>query len=563
MAISTFIIIALAFFSLVALKLLIRGVPRSAQRKSAWAHTPTRNNSKRAVDIRELSSQERKFLRRAKALAAEGKFRQASQLLEQIGMHREAINILEEANLIDDAAIILMKMRRPNRAGAVYARHKRWAEASECFRQAGMPVEAAKCLWECQKYAEAAKYFLEGNRQEDAAACMIAARNWHGAAKLYLKLNLKEKTIQSYESLFSAPDQIASIVFDLNELNFIHDVVLSGATPKGFVDVLARNGRLLEVIRSFIERGEIKFASQLYQSSTTDLGPLLMSEINLQSKDAHHLTTVFIDANQFRYAGMVYEQMGDYSAAAQSFEVCNEFERASYCWDRAGDRTRAKLASSKAGKQPLETMSFSNDADSKTQVVADTSGSLVFQPDSESKLAPSQSVRAGVFAIEPTGTKLPVSGPSTATNDQDRKIFDTCNLFEGLEPHQLQNIWDIKRIERLDAGNELYNLPGEPDGLYIVLEGSLERTNLDPDYAPSELQPGDHFGENWVLANQSEQALFKAKEHCRLLILQHAKFIGVLEADGRLAYSVYKSFTSRRLDRDAKLLKPQLKLVAS
>lgn len=568
---SNIILIGLTVCGAVAIHMLLRSskTKGTSARSSggAWPHTPTKASSKRSADARTLSPQELQFFRKARALADKGKFKHASEVLEQIGLHREAISLLEEAGLIEDAALVLLKMRRPNRAGAVYARHKMWAEAADCFRQAGMMVETAKSLWECKRYVEAAKFFLDGNRQEEAAVCYVAANNWHAAAKLYLKLGMKEKSVKAYESLFASSEDLSGLVFDSTELDFIQGVVLKGELPTGFVEVLSRNGRAIEVIKHLLADNKLDFASRLYQSSTSDLGPLLMSEVNLQSKDAKNLVSIFKEARQMRYAGMVCEQMGDFASAGKCFEECQEFERASYCWERAGDRDRAKLASARVAKNRADAAGsgFSFAAqESQTQVI-DTSASnpsLAKPQFATGDGSTPPRAGAGVFLVELTKNG---TGTSSQPNHvaEDRKVFNTCVLFEGLDSDQLESIWNIKRLEMLDPGSDLYRSPGEPAGIYLILEGTVERRSEESSVYTLELQAGDHFGENWTLAQTSEAAHFRTKTACRLLLLEQTRFVEVLETDGKIAYNVYKSFTAHAKEKEAKSSKPKLNLVAS
>ena len=292
-----------------------------------------------------------------------------------------------------------------------------------------------------------------------------------------------------------------------------------------------------------------------------------MSEVNLQSNDAKNLVSIFKEANQMRYAGMVCEQMGDFATAGKCFEECQEFERASYCWDRAGDRNRAKLASARISKSRREsgTSGFSAAApDGQTQVIDGSAGSHTSKSQFGAGVGATPSKpSAGVFLVEMTRGSNTSTSSNSAHVEQDRKVFNTCGLFEGLDSDQLDSIWEIKRLEMLEAGSELYKSPGEPAGIYLILEGTVERRHEDSTVYTSELQAGEHFGENWVLAQSSEAAHFRTKTACRLLLLEQTKFVGVLEADGKIAYNVYKSYTAYAKEKEAKPLKPKLNLVAS
>lgn len=531
MATSTVIVVLFILGTAVALNLLLQGKTRSSIDRLIKSK---RKHGQRAADKRVFTPQEQQIMKRSRSLAKQGRYRQASQLLEQMGLHREAISMLEDANLIDDAATMLMKMRLPNRAGVVYARHRHWSKAAACFKQAGLPIDAAKCLRECNQHGEAAELFLEAGKHDDAAACLAAAKNWQAAGRLYLKLGHKEKALKSYEALVSADDKSAH-TFEPMELDFMQEAIEAGFSNANFLAQLSRSGRAMEMVRLFLEKGEIKKALQFYQQSPTDLGPLLMSEVNLQSKQAAHLAALFREADQHRYAGMVYEQMGDFSSAAQSFEHCNEFERASYCWNRAGDRNQAKLAAAKKGT-----------AHPKIEGLSAVQN-------------PKSSLQAGVFAIEANTTQAQQE-PTVAN---DRVIFNTCVLFEGLDSQQLQKIWNVVTMEVVNPGTSIYAKSDKPRGIYIVMDGVVERRLATHEGSSWTLKPADSFGQNWVLAEQIDQGIYEAKSPCRLLFVDQAKFIGLLEQDGRMAYQVYKAFTARLLHDEHNPMKPKLNLVAS
>ncbi len=539
MTTSTVIIVAIVIATGVAVNLLLGGKTRSNVNR----FISKKRSSQRSTDRRVLTTQEKQILKRAKQIAKRGEYRQASQLLEQIGFHREAISMLEDAKLIDEAATILLKMRRPNRAGVVYARHGQWSKGAECFKQAGMPVEAAKCLRECERYAEAANLFMSANKHDEAASCLVSAKSWQKAGQIYLKLGEKEKATKVYDALLSTPGAEKKNTFDATEIDFMQDLVESGSTHSGFLKVLAANGRTLEMIRLFIEKGDVKKALDAYNMSPIDLGPMLMSEINTQSEQATHLAIMFQEASKPRYAGMVYEQMSDFATAAERFEEAGEFERASYCWERSGDRKRAKNAAAKCAPHAPD----KNDLKLKQTVPS-------------KKIDLPSAPGAGVFTIE-TNTTQAQQAPIVAS---DRMIFEACPLFEGLDSSQREKIWAVGRIENFQESAKIYTEKDVVPGIYIVIEGIVEKNLvLGGISTKSNLQFSELFGHKSILADETEGAAYEAKSSCRLLFLERGKFIKVLEQDGRLAHQVYKSFTALLLQAESNQLKPKLNLLAS
>ena len=240
---------------------------------------------------------------------------------------------------------------------------------------------------------------------------------------------------------------------------------------------------------------------------------------------------------------MVYEQMSDFATAAERFEEAGEFERASYCWERSGDRKRAKNAAAKRAPDSPD----KNDVKLKQTLPS-------------KKLDLPSPPGAGVFTIE-TNTTQAQQAPIVAS---DRMIFEACPLFEGLDSSQREKIWAVGRIENFHESAKIYAEKDTVPGIYIVIEGIVEKNVLlDGNPTKSNLQFSELFGHQSILADETEGAAYEAKSSCRLLFLERGKFIKVLEQDGRLAHQVYKSFTALLLQAESKQLKPKLNLIAS
>ena len=506
----------------------------------------------RHKDQRKLSKQETEVLKRAKTLAKQGQPQLGAQILEQVGLQRDAISLLEENNLIEDAARILIKMQRPNRAAVIFARHGKWHQAAEQFKAAGMDIEAAKCYREGERYEDAAAIFKGIGKDEEAATCLALAKQWQPAGRLFLKSKQTDKAIISYDKLFQDQGRWSSLEFDQYELAFFKEQILVGRLNPGFVDALVRAGALLETIKLLIIQNRIVDAASLYTRSPTDLGPLLMSDINIQAPEGRQLGALFLSVSHFRHAGMVFEQMGDYRESGLSFEKAEMYDRAAYCFERCNDLVKANEMRSKhtGDKSSSNQRSHSFEASNeKTEVIGGQGPTPKSLPAGHIQNFPPV---VGKFVLEVTETREQQS----THLEHDRALFHKCTFFADLDFEQRLKIWNISTIQEYLPSEVIVPWDEEPKGLYIVLDGEIDclrrqngqEVHLDP------LKSGQVFGELWLLAEQPTTVKFIANQPARLLITERTKFTDLLDREGAIARKVYKRFTHRLL---SKILNPQ------
>ncbi len=347
--------VALAVFAIAILAAIwqignIRGLKARGRRRTAV----TPDKAQRRGDTRVFKGAEKKLYTESQKLLAEGKVQPAARILEQLNMPREAIQALEDAGQIHEAAKILLRMQRANRAGVVYARHGMWENAAQCFKMANMPLEVAKCAREAGNLALAAEYFEKVSRFEDAASCFEQLNDFHKAARLYNSAGQKQKAMQLYNRLAASAENLAAIEFQEEELDQIVDYLGDGHVDPGLADVAVSRNKLTDVILNLVSKGLVKQAGEIYLRATSDIGPMLMAEVNYQNKSATCLAEVFLAVSSFHYAGMVYERMNAFQQAGDAFEKAEDFERASYCNERVGNETKAQQLKEKAKLQPFK-----------------------------------------------------------------------------------------------------------------------------------------------------------------------------------------------------------------
>lgn len=555
--------------------LLWNATNRAGYRRRMQQNQSPKSGGGGASDRMQLSPQQKKILKRALEIAQSGQVKPAALLLEQSGLQRQCIDLLERSGLIDEAAGVLIKMQKQNRAGYIYARNGKWLKAAECFKTANLPAEAAKCLQKAEKFEDAAAQYIAAEMAEEAAVCYQLLMRWHDAGKLFIKLNQPNKARKAYERFFLANGSTEPSDFENSEITLFRDAVVEGVLNQSFIEVLARAGKLVELVRALLKSSKIDVAATIYTKSVVDLGPLLMSEVNLQSGEGRLLAEMFLVVKNFKFAGMVFEQIGDYQRAAVAFEEIEDIERACYCYERAGDKASAKsLRIGRRADRPLnassvpglashlfDDQSAGNTGDETSAIGSEglyNSGNSdpVRRPSLGAGRSPDSlgvKVGAGVFALDP------LSQANSSPLDEDRLLFHKCSLFEDLDFQQKTRIWELGAIEKVAKQSVLVDVSDEPKGLYFVLEGELDCIlNSDAGEIPLEtLGAGDIFGELWLLSEQPASVRLVARSDSRLLIIDRTKFVGLLDQDGTMARKVYKHFTHRLLGRLLNPLKSQ------
>ncbi|NBW81051.1 hypothetical protein EBR21_04785 [bacterium] len=109
-------------------------------------------DGQRKLDAINLSPEAQIKRAEAQKLVRNGKLTEAALVLESINLQREAIDILESNGLLDDIAAMLMRMNRPNRAGVIYERNKRFEHAAIYFLKAKLVEDAKRCCRQIKSF---------------------------------------------------------------------------------------------------------------------------------------------------------------------------------------------------------------------------------------------------------------------------------------------------------------------------------------------------------------------------------------------------------------------------
>ncbi|HEV3495595.1 MAG TPA: cyclic nucleotide-binding domain-containing protein [Actinomycetes bacterium] len=103
--------------------------------------------------------------------------------------------------------------------------------------------------------------------------------------------------------------------------------------------------------------------------------------------------------------------------------------------------------------------------------------------------------------------------------------------FRNLDDEHLARLAELGTIQSAEAG-EVVSGPGEePDGLYVVLSGRVRLSRTGGDGQPVDLgerDPGDSFGEAFLLDPAPRAAMVTAIEPSRFFVLSRAAFLAFM-----------------------------------
>ena len=358
------VIIVICLLAVVALILLTK---KSSNK--ALSHLQGRKSQKqRTADSRKLSRHEKKLLTKAKSLTEQKRYLQAARILESIHMERDAITLLEKSGHIHEAAHILLRMRRPNRAGVIYARNSFFTNAAECFIKAGMPLEAAQCARSAGDHKLAAAAFEKVEEFGEAAQSHVAVKAYINAARCYYKAEQIDSAMAAYKKKFQETKDFNYKSLTEEDGAYIIKWLSSGHYDDHIAEAAQARGVLPQIINNLASSTQIKPLANLIKHCDVNDMNSVISKINYEDASANSLAKGLRAAGYDEKAGMVFEQLGMFHDAAESFERINEYDRASYLWGRAGNNERSELAKNKNLEKPKSSRENSQAIDGNFQL---------------------------------------------------------------------------------------------------------------------------------------------------------------------------------------------------
>lgn len=577
-----------------------------------------RTTRQRESDANKLTKHQRKILLQSKDLIAQNRFLQAARLLESIHLEREAISLLEKSGNIHEACQILLRLRRPNRAGVLYARNKYFTNAAECFHKADMPLEAAQCARSAGEHAMAAHFFYQASEYGEAAQSYVETNDLLRAARCYFKSGQIDSSMASYKKKFGNQPKENFKSLTTEDLSNIKSWLGSGHFDDCIGMIAQKTGVLAEVIHTCSQNADLQNLVSLLPLCSSEELEEMLANIDYSSKAAETLASGLSMSKIYKYAGMIFEQIDFFEQAAENFSLHGDHQRSSFLWDRAGNFENAQLERSKAIDSPHAIEISDPMSGSFSLTAASNYHEAPVKPAKEQqKIALNANTNLPTFSTELSGDKnhsifsldisksnnnndksasaddeklylqkkdadkidrrvlpsidLEIDHSSRYSMEFDRntveektsgssipKVFYQAGLWVDLTGPECEKIWNLGETISFVAGDIVETAKETSKGLYIVLTGSVKAEVKTADKVNIvAYPPGDYFGESAILGDTSSENKYMVPEHTTLYLIKREDFEGLLESDGVIGRKVYKTFTNRLLNKLSDQKKPK------
>ncbi len=548
----------------------LRGRQRYGAKQSSYQGGGQNQASRRrTTDTKTLNRHEKSIYNKAKKMISIGNVQAAASHLESIGMMREAIAALEDNGFVHDAAKTLLRLGIANRAGVVYARHNLWTEAAACFKQAEMPFEQAKCLEKAERFLEAGESYKVAGDLDRAAQCYEKGDQHALAATSYFLANKPQKSLEVLKYTNTKED--FSKKFSPEFLKFLVQNIHLVTCNKVIVDILDFFHLLPESVMALVDKNQKNPLKICLSLSPANLAQKLIAEPRINSTKAVLLAEVMSELAMFEYAGMIYQRANEFLKAAHCFEKFGDKERAKYCYGRAGqsadlDRLNNNVApvsehvtTIKDGER--EKISIKTKFDDDRTLILPLLKSQLQQEKDDSEQDESPQNEAISISIQnqqkttdsSTQMKSPIEkkySPETNSthlwklDDAEYKnLLESSSLFSGWSHGDIEKIWSLG--ERLALSKRLVldrvNSEGEKrQGIYFILHGVVTVYRNEQESKHS-LTSGDFFGHEIIFALPSQNIRYEAHKTSECLFIPKDQLINYLETQPQLLRQFYEN----------------------
>ena len=137
----------------------------------------------------------------------------------------------------------------------------------------------------------------------------------------------------------------------------------------------------------------------------------------------------------------------------------------------------------------------------------------------------------------------------------DPRLIETLRRaldFAGLDDEQLARMVTASSLERYGAGQTLFDKGSEPDGLYVVVSGSVRIFDVmhDQEHDLALIEPGDFTGEVSLALHTTRTRAAKAKEDSEILVLPVGSFDELTSEHPALGAQLIEAFEDRAARRE-------------
>lgn len=383
----------------------------------------------------------------------------------------------------------------------------------------------------------AIKYFKMIGDTEQLAECYLDLGAHAEAAKLLVKEGKEEEAIRLYPFVLQKNPDITSLEFGEQELKVIKKHLIQGTADAKLADILIKENDIAEVIYRVAILGQTQRAAQLYLRCSSDIGPQLLSNENLTVAENQLLAKLFLEVSNFECAGIVYERVDEFQISGDAFCKAEQWERAAYCYDRAGNKAAAVEMRC---KQPRKKSRGDSQVDHNPFII---------------DLTGTEAKKDSFATMEATSAMAYVDGNNAGSMAQDEgfEVFCQSRLLIDLSAFEKKNLWEISRVIKFPSGRVILNFDEAVSGIYFMIKGVVEcgrdRQNA---LAPKEILAAPAtIGEFGLLTDDESEIQFTAKEELETRFISREVFLDFLNKNGSIAAKVYKNFTKDALRKVA------------
>lgn len=450
----------------------------------------TRRNSADA-----LSDEQKIIYAEAHKYIEQGNNLKAAKLLQSIGMLRRAVEILESAGHIQAAAEMLLKIRKPDRAGIIFARASMWKEAVNCFVEANLPEEVAKCSKLAGDYETAAIYYEKAKNNIEAGNSYEKIAKYRDAFRCFKTANLDQKAFEVLKLEISSQNR-SNLKLNKAELFAIEKHVSMGEGNDQLIEILKQEDRIIPLFNDLIEKNLMASAVEVYKKSTDIISYKIIKDIRGSEEYAEKILEFL-------------QQLADQPLLGHAFKKLKKFKAAAIAFDNAGDLDSA-----------LECYTKAEDTE--------------------------QVLRINKIISEHKSPNIRRLFPKKRNQTTDRAATDYydifCNvaLWQNLTEEQLKALWSINSATTQQAGTQILSESNTHDHIVIMLEGTIEACDTQGMYKQSYSQ-GNVIATGALVHPKTRKSAFHVTEDATFLKIKISEIQSMMDKDGNLARKIYQN----------------------
>lgn len=536
-----------------------------------------------------------------------GLHREAIQTLEEHGMIHEAAKILMRMGRHNRAGVIYARHGLWDFAAQSFKMANMPLEVAKCAKESGDIKTAAEYFELAERFEEAADILYQLGNLKKAGQLYLKSGNKNKSINVYNQIgsqkNLTEYQFSSEETTFVTECMLDKDIYSAKNIDGIAEIICYLNLEKQVIQKLIVLGAYRQAI-ILIKKQKFDLGMQLIAEMNFqgDQVPKY-AQFFIEAELYNNAGIVYEKAQNFFKAAECFEKVSDVARAIYCYERAGMHEKARSLKLNAKGSPNSKNQSIKS-PEPLFALSNSADSsllDSKadlpedsTQIVANlahdsqkskkppapsepkqtTPQKLLkkesqnsFNSDSSTpRLEDSQSrIRFPLPIPEESNANKSGSLPPIPTSPSElnmlpseisemvkrKEIFSSIKFFADLDSEQIDVLWKLSENREIEDKKRILSYQDEPLGIYVILEGKVNCYRMvgGEEKFLDQMNPGESFGELWLLTDTPSTVNFVAASNVIIQIILRETFNKFLDSDGTVARKVYKRFTTRLLKR--------------